>query len=725
VLRGRKRGEGDSAPDETAVLPADLPGDDLVVLGDDHGVLVTGSEDVVVAMVERLRAVEPHAGPGEVEIRRSGPASLASLGGAVPRSGSRSAEYVRLTPRSKALLDQHGMIPGTNGVFRGYVRSTDGRFAGNLDWSPASFDPSQALTLQSAALNLALQVAIAEVQESIERVEDKLDRLTDLVSAEHVGKVLGQHQTLEPLAKQTAVSGDLSVTDWMTVAALGPQVSQTIETLRSYVTKRLGRVHRRRTPSGKADELRDLLDDGMLRETLALLVVAEDNLRLWQQLRITNVRLREPRHLASTIESARLALEADTDADQALVTAMAAVVAELLETGPLDGLDLVGVRSLPKVGTEVVVLMESFAENRMLEVASVDEYQRPGVGEAIGHLGAKVLQTARKAPSAVPFVRSSGLALPAGDDAVLDRSVAALLGVHAGDSLGATLEFMDRDQVQRMFPDGHREIIGGGAFGWEAGAPTDDTDLTLAVAEAYRLGDDTEGVVAAAADLMLAWLDGGPKDVGSTTASSLQRYRRERDPWTCGLTDEDTQGNGSLMRTMPVALARGDAGLRRAEAMAISAITHAHPACTIACVAYCDLVSALIEGEDAATAVDEVLSRLADGDAPGERAVADAILYGIQLREEGDGAEWPAGRGWVLDSLTLAVWAVLGDESFEDDLVQVVMLGGDADTNGAIAGGLLGAKHGTAAIPRRWLDALGARHELLELANDLVALRRG
>jgi ADP-ribosyl-[dinitrogen reductase] hydrolase len=720
VLRRRKE-QASEATSVESLTPVDLPGDDLVVLQDGHGLLLTGPDELVAGMVARLRSIEVHAESDAPAHRASGLSQLASLAGLVPKPGSRSAEYVRLTPRSRALLEQHGAIPGGNGTFKGYVRGAEGQFAGILDWTPAKFDPAQMMTLQSAAVGLALQTAIAQVQESIERVEDKIDRLTDLVSSEHVGKVLGQHRVLVPLVERATTDQTLSVTDWSTVAALGPEVSQTIEALRSYVSKRLDRVHRKRTPTGKAEELRDLLDDGMLREAMAMLVIAEDNLRLWQQLRIVNVRLREREHLGATIESARRSLEADIEADQALVSAMGVVVGELMETRPLHGFDVVGVRRLDQAGSEVLDLMHAFAENRLLEVEPLEEYQRPGVGAAFGHLGSKILRAAKAAPSAVPFVRSGAVALPAGDDLVLDRSVAALLGVHVGDSLGATLEFVDPERARQLFPDGHREIIGGGTFGWEAGAPTDDTDLTLAVAEAYRLGGDTDSIVMAAAEQMLRWYEGGPKDVGGTTASALQRFRRDRDPSTSGRTDEGSQGNGSLMRTMPVAIARANDELRAAEAEAISAVTHAHPVCTVACVAYCDLANALIEGEAAPVAVEQVLDPLANGATTAERAVADAILFGVQLREGGD---WPEATGWVLDSLALAVWAVLGDESFEDTLVRVVMHGGDADTNGAIAGGLLGAKLGTSAIPERWLQPLHARDQLVELARHLVDVRR-
>src|SRR5215813_14416763 len=86
-----------------------------------------------------------------------------------------------------------------------------------------------------------------------------------------------------------------------------------------------------------------------------------------------------------------------------------------------------------------------------------------------------------------------------------DRIAGALLGVHAGDALGATLEFGSWSQIRDRYPDGLREIVGGGPFGWPAGHATDDTDLTRAVLLAYLDGEDGTDVVRAAADNMLAW----------------------------------------------------------------------------------------------------------------------------------------------------------------------------------------------------------------------------
>jgi hypothetical protein len=106
-----------------------------------------------------------------------------------------------------------------------------------------------------------------------------------------------------------------------------------------------------------------------------------------------------------------------------------------------------------------------------------------------------------------------------------DRVAGGLLGVHAGDALGATVEFSSWASIRDRYPDGLRDIVGGGPFGWSPGDATDDTDLTRAVLLAYLApGDD---VVRAAADNMVAWLRGDwpgrrpgtePRDIGGATA---------------------------------------------------------------------------------------------------------------------------------------------------------------------------------------------------------------
>ncbi|MDQ6946071.1 MAG: ADP-ribosylglycohydrolase family protein [Actinomycetota bacterium] len=297
--------------------------------------------------------------------------------------------------------------------------------------------------------------------------------------------------------------------------------------------------------------------------------------------------------------------------------------------------------------------------------------------------------------------------------ALAERLGGALLGLAAGDALGATVEFCSAEEIRRRYGV-HRDISGGGAFGWRPGQGTDDTDLAYAVAATYAGPGYTLVGVAAA---FSAWFDGRPCDVGGTTAAALGELRRTGRPELSGhavAERANSAGNGSLMRCLATGLARRDGRLRRIEAVEISAITHADRRCTQACVAYCDLASLLLDGVTPDHAVEEVLRSSAIG-ADVQLAIAGAgELIGAELDT----------RGYALATLQVGVWALLQRRSLEEVLIEVANLGGDADTTAAVAGGLLGARDGLGAIPARWADRLEHRDPMLALVPALLAVRR-
>lgn len=311
------------------------------------------------------------------------------------------------------------------------------------------------------------------------------------------------------------------------------------------------------------------------------------------------------------------------------------------------------------------------------------------------------------------------------------RVAGALLGVHAGDALGATLEFHSWPEIKARYPDGLREIVGGGPFGWEPGRATDDTDLTRAVLLGYLEHGGRAGggdVVKAAGDHMLAWLDGrwpgrepgsSPRDIGGATLLGLERYRASGDPRAAG-AGPGQAGNGSLMRCIPTALAVSDRVRRIAESAEISAITHDDPRATAACAAYNEIAAALVEGVPPAGSVAAGLAAAAE---LGCRPVADAITAGrrLDLAAMASTGDVPLrASGYVLDSLSLAVAAVLDPRSLEDIVVDVVRIGHDTDTNAAIAGGLAGARDGAGAVPGRWLRTLQFAGEFTAAAAVLA-----
>ncbi|OAG06699.1 ADP-ribosylglycohydrolase [Paraphaeosphaeria sporulosa] len=335
------------------------------------------------------------------------------------------------------------------------------------------------------------------------------------------------------------------------------------------------------------------------------------------------------------------------------------------------------------------------------------------------------------------------MAIPAQPaSARLSKTLGALLGVHAGDSLGATLEFDSWREIKKNFPNGLRDIIGGGTFGWPAGHATDDTDLTRAVLLAYhdranhkllKNPDKEFDIARAAADWSLDWYDGNwpgrkkgqpPRDIGGATRVGLLNYSDLRDPRKCG-AGHGSAGNGSLMRCIPTGLFTHDRVDRIKESKEISAITHNDNRCVVSCAAYNEIVAALLDGKTAQAAVGIGIEVALEED---HHAVAKAIERGrtmsiSRIVSDGPSDELPdMTSGYVLQSLTVAISALLDPRSLEDVLVDVIRIGGDTDTNGAISGGLLGARDGLEAIPDRWLGTLQFRAEFEELARDILDL---
>ena len=283
---------------------------------------------------------------------------------------------------------------------------------------------------------------------------------------------------------------------------------------------------------------------------------------------------------------------------------------------------------------------------------------------------------------------------------IVRRARAALLGGAVGDALGATTEFMKPAQIRERIGV-HREITGGGWLNLLPGQVTDDTAMTLCVARG--IVQARKWNLAAIADRFAHWLSGEPADVGTTCRRGIEEYmekgRLEAPP------DERGAGNGAAMRVAPVALyTLGDEELLSRLAVEQAHITHHHPLSDAACVA----VGRLIQRGLLRTSL------------AGLRATAEELAARHpEFRFEGYGGESSA---YVPDTLRTVLDAFFSTGSFEDCLVKTVNRGGDADTAGAIAGAIAGARYGLSAIPRRWVNALdaGLREELASLAEQLV-----
>ena len=267
---------------------------------------------------------------------------------------------------------------------------------------------------------------------------------------------------------------------------------------------------------------------------------------------------------------------------------------------------------------------------------------------------------------------------------VQDRAMAAFLGLALGDALGATVEFLTPREIAARHGQ-HREIIGGGWLKLKPGAVTDDTQMALVLGRSLiaRQGFDARDLCCGFA----AWLKSGPADVGNTCRRGIRRFLEQGT--VEGPYAEDDAGNGAAMRVLPVALATlGHPERAAAWTVAQAHATHNHPLSDAACVALVRMVQGLILGAGGAVLAQEAEALIA--------AHRDFRFVPYRGRSS----------AFVVETLQTVLHYTLSSDSFEEVLIGTVNQGGDADTTGALAGMLAGARGGMAALPPRWLVAL-------------------
>lgn len=261
---------------------------------------------------------------------------------------------------------------------------------------------------------------------------------------------------------------------------------------------------------------------------------------------------------------------------------------------------------------------------------------------------------------------------------------AAVFDLAVGDALGVPYEFRNRDTftVTRM--------TSGGVHKQPKGTWSDDTGLTLATCYSIQKKGGID-----LADMMRdfrAWLwhgaftvDGRIFDVGNTCGQAINVGH--------GLGREDKQGNGSLMRILPLAFLPGISD----EAIAdVSALTHDSSVCKELCIIYVHIARELIQRADLKTAI--------------SRSVSPDSNYRHLLDIENFPREEIGNTEHAPVALTAALWCLSHTRSYKGCVLEAVALGGDTDTIAAIAGGLAGIMYGYRAIPKLWLMQLRGKN---------------
>lgn len=270
---------------------------------------------------------------------------------------------------------------------------------------------------------------------------------------------------------------------------------------------------------------------------------------------------------------------------------------------------------------------------------------------------------------------------------LIDRAIAAYYGLAIGDALGATVEFMTPNEIKRQYGV-HQKIMGGGWLKLAPGQVTDDTTMSIALANCII--EDQQVIAEHCATAFLQWMKSKPIDIGNTVRRGLVRFRRTG--VAHGEPCDYDAGNGACMRTLPIAL----------YSFGLSAEEILHASHSQTHVTHNNLLS------DKSTQLVINMIHGALNNKTTMELLHDYVQPFIQHHPEFHfrGKIHSNPTGYIVETLQVVFQGLFDNDSFETVLIDVVNQGGDADTTGAIAGMIAGAIYGMEGIPKHWLKAL-------------------
>lgn len=298
-----------------------------------------------------------------------------------------------------------------------------------------------------------------------------------------------------------------------------------------------------------------------------------------------------------------------------------------------------------------------------------------------------------------------------------------LIGSAVGDALGVPVEFKSRQYLQQ---NPVTDMMGYGTYNMPPGTFSDDSSMMFCLAESLCNGYNLNDI----AEKFQMWMhegywtaDGEVFDVGISTRKAINRLRVVKNPTEAGSTSESDNGNGSLMRILPLAIFTKDLSIdERCEIVKeVSSITHAHNRSVLACIYYIEFALNVLDSENLEEAYlntnfwlklfleeNEIYKN--------EFQYFERILSGklIDLKEDEI-----KSTGYVMDSLEASIWCLLHTSSYKDCVLKAVNLGHDTDTIACIAGGIAGIYYDAETIPTNWIEQLARVNDILHLAEQL------
>ena len=320
-----------------------------------------------------------------------------------------------------------------------------------------------------------------------------------------------------------------------------------------------------------------------------------------------------------------------------------------------------------------------------------------------------------------------------------NKCIAAIFGLVVGDALGVPVEFKSRTSMKA---NPVTDMIGFGTHNQPAGTWSDDSSMVVATLEWFSEMKDVPDY-GALMDKFSNWLMHGEYtpygqtfDCGISTSRAIINYRKGIKPLQCGGKAEWENGNGSLMRILPVALwcSRGlatDEMTGKEFIYDLSTLTHGHLRSKMACLIYSKVIA------DFFYAQDQNKMKIIEKSMLACKAYFDSIddeeitfekenyvpLWDVEAFSKLD-EDSIKSSGYVVDTLMAAIWCFLNTDNYRDCVLKAVNLGDDTDTVGAVAGGLAGIYYGIEAILEEWLNLLPKKEWIISLVEQMIERKK-
>lgn len=309
---------------------------------------------------------------------------------------------------------------------------------------------------------------------------------------------------------------------------------------------------------------------------------------------------------------------------------------------------------------------------------------------------------------------------------MLNSIKSALFGVAIGDALGVPVEFSPRE---KLLQDPITDMTGYGTYNLPPGTWSDDSSLTFCLAESLCSGYDTDHM----GELFVKWYyqdywtaTGEVFDIGIGTRNALYKIKNGTKAELAGGREENDNGNGSLMRILPLVFAIKDLPIeeRFERTKQVSSITHSHIRAVMACFYYLEFARQLIEGKSKFDIYEDLQTTLPSFFNNTEIESAEIAHFDRLLKA--NIADLPLSEirsgGYVIETIEASIWCLLTTDNYKEAVLKAVNLGHDTDTTAAVTGGIAGLLYGFDGIPEEWVEKLAKREEIEELAERFFKL---